>query len=100
MTAVRGFRVGDLVADLPDLERAACRGRQPLHDLDVAGETLAERAVRHQAAARLCRACPELDRCAAVLGALPRGTAGVWAGYALDGRRPPRQISGDGEGTP
>jgi hypothetical protein len=82
---------------LPPMPRAACRGRAPLHDLDVAGESDADRAQRHEAAAWTCHACPALAHCRALLPTLPKGTTGVYAGLLLDGRRPLPPTGTNGE---
>jgi hypothetical protein len=82
------------VLDLPALPDAACRARAPLHDLDISGETAAERHARHRTAARVCRAhCADLDACAALLPHLPTGSEGVLAGWLLDGHHPPQPIA-------
>ena len=66
--------------------RAACAGRQPLHDDDLPGETAEEREARHWRAAEVCRRCVVLAECAAWREATPVAQrVGVSAGRV---RRP------------
>lgn len=70
----------------PNLPGAACKGRAPLHDAVIAGESETDRADRHQRAVAVClRCCPVLAACRAAVATLPRSTTGVWAGRVLDG---------------
>jgi hypothetical protein len=59
---------------------AACRGRSPLHDSTVDGETADERHARHELARAVCARCRVLDTCRASVDTLPPHTEGVWAG--------------------
>lgn len=69
----------------PNLPGAACKGRAPLHDDVIAGESETDRADRHQRAVTVClRCCPVLNACRAAVATLPRSTTGVWAGVVLD----------------
>lgn len=83
-------RAGDVLAELlvgPHLggARPACAGASPSHDLDVHGEPRDQRAQRHAAAVEVCRTCPALTACRAVLVDLRASRlTGVWAGLVLD----------------
>lgn len=70
----------------PRLHRPACVGRAPLHDLDVHGESPADRQGRHARAIKVCERCRSLPACRAVLDDLPRDVVGVWAGVVLGGK--------------
>jgi len=67
------------------LDGAACRGRAPLFDLDVDGESSEERDDRHETAQRICRTCSVLDTCRSTIATLPPRTEGVWAGHLHTG---------------
>jgi hypothetical protein len=71
--------------------RPACAGHAPLFDLDVWGETLAQRSARHARAIAICRRCPALDACGAVLDDLADNTTGIWAAEILTGRKRPER---------
>ena len=77
-----------LAAELlgPALPGAACRGRAPRWDLELAGEAPHAQARRHEEAIAACRTCPARLACAATVGDLPREAAGIWAGRLLVGR--------------
>jgi len=68
------------------LDGAACAGRAPLFDLDVDGESSAERDDRHETAQRICGTCSVLKACMSTIATLPPRTDGVWAGHLLTGR--------------
>lgn len=72
-------------ADLgPAFPFAACRGAAPTFDGDyLPGETPADRADRHRAAARTCNSCPELAPCRALIDQLPPRAAGIWGGLLV-----------------
>lgn len=60
--------VGQILADVPVLDGAACVGRSDLFDpVPMAGrkplESPAEVAYRHAAAAKICARCPALAAC-------------------------------------
>lgn len=70
----------------PALPGAACRGRAPGWDLDVAGETAEQQQQRLTSAAEVCRtSCRAFVACAAALPDVPRSFAGVWAGEVRRG---------------
>lgn len=80
-----GALLEGIVAAVPELPRAACRGRHKLFD----GDTAADR-VR---AERICRdECPALGRCRRWFTSLPvsRRPSGVVAGKFRDGSAPVR----------
>ncbi|MFC9761373.1 WhiB family transcriptional regulator [Rhodococcus jostii] len=62
----------------PDLEGAACVGKAPAFDDEVPGESDADRLVRLENAAYICRGCPVRTPCAAA--ALEHQSVGLWAG--------------------
>lgn len=62
---------------LPNRPGAACIGHEALFDPAHRNEPLAEVAVRHEAAARLCRTCPALADCAAWSASQPATRAVV-----------------------
>ncbi|MDN5858793.1 MAG: WhiB family transcriptional regulator [Pseudonocardia sp.] len=87
-----GPAIDPLPAHLADLlgpalpVRAACAGREPLWDLDVAGEDPDERRYRHRRAQAVCARCPALDACRAVATHPGRGAhrvEGIWGGEVL-----------------
>jgi WhiB family redox-sensing transcriptional regulator len=57
---------------------ARCKGKAPLFDSLVPGETEEERRERHTWAAGHCRVCPVVDACAQVVEESP--VDGIWAG--------------------
>ncbi len=65
---------------------AACVGLAPLHDLDVDGESSADREARHDRARAVCAGCRVLEVCRGSLSTLPAATVGVWAGVLLTGK--------------
>lgn len=75
-----------------ELTRAACRGRAPLFDADVPGETPDQRTDRVADAAALCAGCPARAACAQLATDAPaHEVAGVWAGRLHEPARAPRQ---------
>jgi len=74
------------LAPADGLTGAACRGRAPLFDLDVDGETSDERDDRHETAQRICGTCSVLNACRSTIATLPPRTDGVWAGVLRTGR--------------
>lgn len=62
----------------PRLTDARCRGRAPLFDSLVAGETEEERHERHAWAAALCERCPVAVACEQA--AEENTVHGIWAG--------------------
>lgn len=99
MTAIRAHRVGCLPRGPqgnaapsagfvgPDLPAAACKGRWPLFDDRVDGETADYRTKRHARAVAICRGCPEFARCLDARHADPGLGAGVWGGRVFHGPR-------------
>ena len=80
-----------VLADLPQLDGAACRDRAPWFDVDHVGdETDDQRAARLAAAAAVCRRCPALAPCRDLVRRLPAAQRrGVWGGQVY-GRPSPR----------
>jgi hypothetical protein len=70
---------------LPDLPDAACRGRDPMFDDKLPGESAEAQRARWDAALAVCRGCPAQARCRDLLdapGARWPGV-GVMAGRVL-----------------
>lgn len=91
-------RLPDMLAELlgPRLSaRPLCAGRAPEFDLEVDGETKADRTARHAAAVTLCRHCPALPQCRAALPELGSSTFGIWAGVVLSAGRPAQVTASD-----
>lgn len=64
----------------PGLPGAACRGRAPLWDPEIEGESAQQRRDRLAYATAVCTGCPVRDRCRAVADELPkRLRSGTWA---------------------
>lgn len=59
-----------------ELARAACRGKSPLFDATVHGETVIERDGRHGEALAICARCPVTKWCLEYR----QGQEGVWGG--------------------
>lgn len=81
-----------LLAGIPDLRGAPCKGRSNLYERTI-GEhrmtgrlTKAELENARSEALRICASCPALDPCRAYLGALPaaRRPRGVVAGLVVN----------------
>lgn len=68
------------------LDGAACRGRAPLFDAEIDGESSDERDERHETTQRICRTCSVLNACMSTIATLPPRTDGVWAGVLRTGR--------------
>jgi hypothetical protein len=67
---------------------SACRGRAPLHDDTVHGESADEREQRHAQACAVCAGCPARTECAAVAehgvaGDPGAAVSGVLAGHLV-----------------
>ncbi|MFC9549835.1 WhiB family transcriptional regulator [Rhodococcus sp. NPDC056960] len=69
-----------LIVGLVDarLEGAACRGRAPLFDDRVDGETDQDRILRHRYAVNICSHCPVIRACQAA--ADDHHSEGIWSG--------------------
>lgn len=68
---------------------AACAGKSPLFDLEIAGESTADRRARHHAAKWICARCDAQFRCGAAARRGPAGLlTGIWGGdlYTETGR--------------
>lgn len=78
----------------PALEGAVCAGTAPLHDLEVDGETAAQRDARHLKAARNCRRCLVVAACYSA--AEEHQSTGVWAGAVRIG---PTQFQAEGKAS-
>ena len=82
--------VGDLLAELgpaPGFAHAPCIGRWALFDPPNEHEPAASVQSRHEAAVRVCAACPlpTFAHCAATARGLPKAHRhGVWAGRSYD----------------
>jgi hypothetical protein len=78
-----GKRPADVIPALlgPELARAACRGKSPLFDAAVHGETVAGRNTRYQRATAICARCPVTDWCLEHRN----GDAGIWGGELFRG---------------
>lgn len=69
--------------------QAACRGRAPLFDHTIDGETTEQREARHHHARTLCRICDARRECRKVsANTPPEERRGIWAGelYGADGQ--------------
>lgn len=75
----------------PDVVGASCAGMAPMHDLDLFGESPAEREQRHALAVTVCSRCPALAPCRAAADEFGRGAVGVWAGEVRGGVQDPRR---------
>ncbi|BCO57896.1 hypothetical protein KN246_14745 [Mycobacterium intracellulare] len=78
-----------LLAGIPDLPGARCKGRADLFEATIAEHTKrasrAELELARTTALRTCADCPALDRCRRWFGALPlaRRPRGVVAGLVI-----------------
>lgn len=64
-----------------ELARAACRGKSPLFDATVHGETVADRDARYQHAIAICARCPVTRWCLEHRN----GDVGIWGGELFRG---------------
>jgi hypothetical protein len=85
------WTAGDLLAYLADryppipaLPDAACRGRDPMFDDKLPGESAAEQRARWDAALAVCRGCPAQAACRKLLDAHPPGR---WSGVGVQAGR-------------
>lgn len=77
-----------LKQELPQLPGALCAGKWPQWDAYIDGEPRREAALRRQAAAAVCNACPVMAACEQARA----GRSGVWAGKIyLAEKAPPAQ---------
>jgi len=77
-----------VLAGVPSLPGAKCRGRGHLFDAPAKGELTETTAARHQQALQLCRTCPALGSCTTwyerqALQALRQRPSGVIAGRVI-----------------
>ncbi|MBD8505531.1 hypothetical protein HT102_03370 [Hoyosella sp. G463] len=62
-----------MLADQPAMPHAQCRGRAPLFDSHIDGETSEQRLNRHTQARKLCQQCDHRIECSQSIGGFRAG---------------------------